>query len=115
MESKKIASIDIGTNTIRMTVWAKDLAGRFREIHSNRDIVRLGEGMSLNKRLLNHRMEKAIGVLSRYKVECEKIGDVKICAVATSAVREAENKYDFFILNAILSVPFCRFTLLEIR
>jgi exopolyphosphatase / guanosine-5'-triphosphate,3'-diphosphate pyrophosphatase len=95
MPVKKIASIDIGTNTIRMAVWEKDAAGNFREIHANRAIVRLGEGMSSNNRLLDHRMEKAIDVLSGYKEECEEIGGVKICAVATSAVREAENKNEF--------------------
>lgn len=92
---KKIASIDIGTNTIRMAVWEKDTVGNFREIHSNRAIVRLGEGMSSGKRLLDHRMKKAVDVLSEFKRECEEIGDVKICAVATSAVREAENKTEF--------------------
>ncbi len=92
---KKIASIDIGTNTIRMAVWEKDAAGNFREIHSNRAIVRLGEGMNSGNRLLDHRMEKAVDVLSNFKDECEEINDVKICAVATSAVREAENKTEF--------------------
>ncbi len=92
---KKVASIDIGTNTIRMAVWEKDSLGNFREIHSNRAIVRLGEGMNSGKKLLDHRIEKAIDVLSGFKDECKEIGDVKICAVATSAVREAENKAEF--------------------
>ncbi len=92
---KKVASIDIGTNTIRMAVWEKDAEGNFREIHSNRAIVRLGEGMSSGKRLLDHRIKKAVDVLSEFKQECEEIRDVEICAVATSAVREAENKAEF--------------------
>ena len=92
---KKIASIDIGTNTIRMTVWGKDAVGNLHEIHSNRAIVRLGEGMGSDKKLLNHRMERAVDVLSGFKNECDEISAVKICAVATSAVREAENKTDF--------------------
>jgi len=92
---KKIASIDIGSNTIRMVVWEKDADGNFHEIHSSRAIVRLGEGMSSGKRLLDHRIKKAVDVLSEFKQECEEINDVKICAVATSAVREAENKTEF--------------------
>ena len=92
---KKIASIDIGTNTIRMAVWEKDSNGDFHEIHSNRAIVRLGEGMSSGKRLLDHRINKAVDTLSQFKKECEQISDVEICAVATSAVREAENKTEF--------------------
>ena len=93
--AKKVASIDIGTNTIRMAVWEKDSQGNFQEIHSNRAIVRLGEGMSSEKKLLAHRMEKAIKTLSEFQEECKNIGDVKICAVATSAVREADNKNEF--------------------
>ena len=92
---KKIASIDIGSNTIRMAIWKIDLVGGLCKIHSNRAIVRLGEGMSSSKVLLNHRIEKAVKVLSGFKDECKKIGDVKIVAVATSAVREAENEIEF--------------------
>ena len=55
---KKIASIDIGSNTVRMTVL--ELEPILREIDSGRAITRLGEGIDSNRVLLDHRIEKTI-------------------------------------------------------
>lgn len=88
-------SIDIGSNTIRMLIVEGNPEGPFREIASDRKIIRLGEGINEQKRLLPHRMEYATQALSEYAETFKRFGDIPVTAVATSAVREASNKDEF--------------------
>lgn len=90
-----IASIDIGSNTLRLLILASDAKGGIREIESERVITRLGEGMDVHGRLSDKRMAAALETLSRFRETCARFGNVPIHAVATSAVREAENKQEF--------------------
>jgi len=90
---KKIASIDIGTNTARLTILA--LEPTLREVASGRAITRLGEGIDSNKRLLDHRIEKTLDALCGFLDTCRQHGAMAIHAVATSAVREAANREEF--------------------
>jgi exopolyphosphatase/guanosine-5'-triphosphate,3'-diphosphate pyrophosphatase len=92
---KKFASIDIGSNTVRLLVLESAGDGDFREIDSVLKITRLGQGMDTNKRLAPGPMEATLDVLEEFKKTCLNHGDIPIRAVATSAVREAENKEEF--------------------
>ncbi len=92
---KKFASIDIGSNTVRLLVLESGSNGNFREIDSARRITRLGEGMDTQRRLLPQRMQNTLEVLTEFRHMCQKYGDIPIRAVATRAVREAENKAAF--------------------
>ncbi len=91
----KIASIDIGTNTVRMLVFETEPGGELREIGQKRAITRLGEGVGTRKRLLEHRMQWTLSVLAKFRDRCREHDPITIRAVATSAVREAENRDDF--------------------
>jgi exopolyphosphatase/guanosine-5'-triphosphate,3'-diphosphate pyrophosphatase len=95
---KKFASIDIGSNTVRLLILESRGQGDFLEIDSIRRITRLGQGMDTEKRLGQGPMETTLAVLKEFKKSCRKHGDIPIRAVATSAVREAENKDDFIQL-----------------
>ena len=95
---KKFASIDIGSNTVRLLVMEAGDAGSFKEVDSERVICRLGEGINSEKRLLPHRMDLTLEVLQRFRNQCRKYGDIPIRVVATSAVREASNREDFIHL-----------------
>jgi exopolyphosphatase/guanosine-5'-triphosphate,3'-diphosphate pyrophosphatase len=92
---KKFASIDIGSNTVRLLIMEVDDAGGFKEVHSERVICRLGEGINSEKRLLPHRMDLTLDVLQGFRNQCRKHGDIPIRVVATSAVREASNRDEF--------------------
>ncbi|OGW17850.1 MAG: exopolyphosphatase [Nitrospinae bacterium RIFCSPLOWO2_12_FULL_47_7] len=92
---KKAASIDIGSNTLRLLILETNAAGEFREVDTDRAITRLGEGMDTQKRLLEHRIRAALDVLVRFRDKCRSYGDVPIYVVATSAVREASNREEF--------------------
>ncbi len=90
---KRFASIDLGSNTIRLLIGEKTDA--LRPIHEERRIIRLGEGLHEAKRLLEHRMTLAIETLNGFRDTCRNFGEVFIYAAATSAVREASNRDEF--------------------
>jgi len=91
-------SIDIGSNTVRMLIMEECPGGPLREIDSDRKIIRLGEGIDKQKRLLPHRIDIALEVLAEYAEKFKRYGDIPVRAVATSAVREASNKDEFLRL-----------------
>jgi exopolyphosphatase/guanosine-5'-triphosphate,3'-diphosphate pyrophosphatase len=95
---KKFASIDIGSNTVRLLILESRGEQDFVEIDSVRRITRLGQGMDTEKRLGQGPMATTLTVLEEFKKACLKHGDIPVRAVATSAVREAENKADFIRL-----------------
>jgi len=92
---KKFASIDIGSNTVRLLILESGDNGDFHEIDSIRRITRLGQGMDTQKRLSPGPMETTLAVLEEFRQTCENHGEIPIRAVATSAVREAKNKEEF--------------------
>jgi exopolyphosphatase/guanosine-5'-triphosphate,3'-diphosphate pyrophosphatase len=92
---RKIASIDIGSNTVRLLILEAAADHPLKAIDSHRAITRLGEAMDTEKRLLEERMRATLDVLSRFHAICQAHGNVPIHAVATSAVREAANRDEF--------------------
>lgn len=95
---KKFASIDIGSNTVRLLILESVGQEDFREIESIRRITRLGQGMDTEKRLAPGPIETTLDVLKEFRQACANHGEIPIRAVATSAVREAENKDEFIQL-----------------
>jgi exopolyphosphatase/guanosine-5'-triphosphate,3'-diphosphate pyrophosphatase len=92
---KRVASIDIGSNTLRLLILEANASGGFREVDTDRAITRLGEGMDTEKRLLDHRIKTTLDALARFRDKCHSYGEMPIHAVATSAVREASNRDEF--------------------
>ncbi len=92
---KRFASIDIGTNTVRLLILQSDADGNFRELNSERRITRLGEGMDTQKCLLPARMDATVQVLSEFQQILSRHEPLRLRAVATSAVREASNGAEF--------------------
>ena len=90
-----VASIDIGTNTVRLLILETKPDGSLREVGQVRAITRLGKGMDTEKKLLGDRMDETISVLTNFRDQCRKFEPLTIRAVATSAVREASNQKDF--------------------
>ena len=90
-----VASIDIGTNTVRLLILETKPDGSLHEVGQVRAITRLGKGMDTEKKLLSDRMDETIYVLTKFRDECRKFEPLTIRTVATSAVREAGNQKDF--------------------
>ena len=92
---KKIASIDIGSNTVRLLILESMGNAEFNLLVSKRNITRLGEGMDTQGKLGIKRMEVTLQVLAAFRQTCLENGDPPLFAVATSAVRESSNGHDF--------------------
>jgi len=91
----RLASIDIGTNAVRLLVVEKEKDGSLRELCQAREITRLGKGMEIGEKLLDDRIDETVLVLTKFKDECRKFEPLTIRVVATSAVREAANQKVF--------------------
>ena len=91
----RIAAIDIGTNSIHMIVVQIRPDLSFEIIDREKEMVRLGAGGLDGRALTPEAMHAALQVLSKFRrlAESHRVEDV--VAVATSAVREAENGGEF--------------------
>ena len=86
----RVAAVDLGTNTTRLLV-ADVEGGRLEELHRESRITRLGEGVDARRRLLPVPIARVRNVLADYRRTLESLGAERTLAVATSAVRDAEN------------------------
>ncbi len=91
---KKVASIDIGTNTILLLI-AEVEGGRLIPFFDKEKIVRLGEGVQKNGVLSEEAMERGLQTLAQYLNECRRMGVEKIFAFGTNPLREAKNSKNF--------------------
>jgi len=94
------AVIDIGTNTFRLLIAAvrpgqSEESISFREIHSERIITRLGEGLSEDSLLNKEAMERGIDALRQFSKLIDEYKAEKVLAIATSALRNAKNSTEF--------------------
>ena len=89
-----LAAVDIGTNSLhgvvaRMT--PGDGGPRFEIIEREKEMVRLGSSGGDMRELATDAIDRAVEALARFRQVAE-VHDAPITAVATSAVREAENR-----------------------
>src|SRR5437867_8967868 len=91
----RIAAIDIGTNSIHMIVVRVRPDFSFEVIDREREMVRLGAGGLDGRALTSDAKHAALQVLSKFRRLAESHKVDHIVAVATSAVREAENGGEF--------------------
>ena len=86
----RVAAIDIGTNSTRLLV--ADVAdGRIADVERETRITRLGEGVDKRRRLLPVPVARVRNVLSDYRRTLESLAAERTLAIATSAIRDAEN------------------------
>ena len=86
----RVAAVDLGTNSTRLLV-ADVEDGRLEEVAVRQRITRLGEDVHARGRLLPLPIARVRNVLTDYRRELESLGAKRVLAVATSAVRDAEN------------------------
>jgi exopolyphosphatase/guanosine-5'-triphosphate,3'-diphosphate pyrophosphatase len=86
----RVAAIDLGTNATRLLV-ADVEGGQVTEVQRRTTITKLGEGVDARRRLLPLPIARVRNALTDYRRELESLGAERTLAVATSAVRDAEN------------------------
>lgn len=93
----RIAVIDLGTNTFNLSIAEINQEG-FKLIHDARIGVKLGKGGINQKTILPEAQVRAINALLEFKNVIQKKRIHKVRAIATSAVRNAENQHEFIQL-----------------
>ncbi|HZO34059.1 MAG TPA: hypothetical protein VFB17_03175 [Gaiellaceae bacterium] len=86
----RVAAVDLGTNATRLLV-ADVVDDSVTEVVRRTRITQLGEGVDARRRLLPVPVARVRNVLVDYRREAESLGAERVLAVATSAVRDAEN------------------------
>ncbi|ADL52556.1 exopolyphosphatase [Clostridium cellulovorans] len=91
---KKVAIIDIGSNTIRLVIF--QIEGEyFRVLDEDKNTARLGKDIEADGSLNPARMKKAVEAMKEFKSLCHEEGVEEIHAFATEAVRKAKNRQQF--------------------
>ncbi len=92
---KTIGLIDIGTNSIRLSVEQVDGGHIVTPVAAHREAVRLGEGEFGHDMITRSAMERGLLVLRKFAEIARRSGASDIVAVATAALREAGNRAEF--------------------
>lgn len=90
----RCAAIDLGTNTARLLIGECESA-KLAHLHVEREIVRLGGGFSDQTGLSVDAQQRGLNCLRRFAAIMNEYGVEKVCASATSAVRDAVNGQAF--------------------
>jgi exopolyphosphatase / guanosine-5'-triphosphate,3'-diphosphate pyrophosphatase len=90
----KIAALDIGTNSIHLLIARVGADGQVEPLDRAKDMVRLGDS-AFKGVIAPDAFARATDCIRRFRAQAERAGVDAIIAVATSAVREAENGGDF--------------------
>lgn len=91
--NQTLAAVDIGTNTILLTI-----AGRLSDdrsltvIKDEHSIARLGQGVDSLRRIQEDAILRAESILLKYKELCDSLAVDSIRAVGTSCLRDAANR-----------------------
>ena len=87
----RLAAIDVGSNSVHMVVADVDPDGRIEVVDRVKEMVRLGRHTFTTGRLSEHAMELGLEAVKTFARLARARRVDRIRAVATSAVREAEN------------------------
>ncbi|MGH9420317.1 MAG: Ppx/GppA phosphatase family protein [Thermoanaerobaculia bacterium] len=91
---KRIAAIDVGTNSIHMIV-AETRERGYRVVDREKEMVQLGLASLDGQPLTADAIERGVAAIGKMAEIAAKWNVDEIVAVATSAVREAPNRRDF--------------------
>lgn len=91
MNSRRLAFIDIGTNTILCLIAELKNDGTFDVLDDLAEITRLGQGVHQTRTINPEGEERSFKVLERYLERCKGLNVEEIIAVGTSALRDARN------------------------
>ena len=91
----RLAAVDVGSNSLHMVIAQIDTDGAATTLWRMKEMVGLGRASFPSHKLSQEAMDRAVVTLRRFGDMARRRGCEKVVAVATSAVREAENGGDF--------------------
>jgi len=90
----RLATVDLGTNTVRLLVVEPD-GPAWRTLQQSQRVTRLGEGQGDSGRLGPEPMRRTSATVAEFARAARALGAGRVRIVATSAVREAANREEF--------------------
>lgn len=90
----KIAALDVGTNSIHLLIARVAADGQVEPLDRAKEMVRLGDS-AFKGVIAPDAFARATECIRKFRAQAERAGVDAVIAVATSAVREAENGGDF--------------------
>jgi len=92
---RRIAILDLGTNTFNLLIAEKDEHGKPVFVHSKELPVEIGKGGIHKREITSEATERAIAALHKHRQKMSEFSIDEYYAFATSAVRDAENGQEF--------------------
>jgi len=86
----KLATLDVGTNTVLMLVVDHD-SGEIRTLADLAQITRLGRGVDANGSLDRDAVSRTLDTIAEFATTARALGAERIVGAATAAVRDADN------------------------
>jgi len=90
----RYAAIDIGSNTVKLTIAERDPTGRLVSVLDAGFTTRIGECIE-RRRLGEEPIRRTLDALERCLSACAEHEVERVYAVGTSAIRDAENREEF--------------------
>ena len=90
----RVAVVDMGTNSTRLLV-ADVVDGSVTELERRSIVTRLGRGVDTSRQLAAEAIEDVCATVAEYVAIYRELGAERVAAIATSAVRDAENRGAF--------------------
>ena len=90
----RVAVIDMGSNSTRLLI-AEVSGASVRELARETRITRLAQGVDSTGYLAEEAVDRVLAALADYREAIDGLGATQVTAVATSAVRDADNGADF--------------------
>jgi len=87
----RVGIIDLGTNSVRFDVHQITANGKVHQLHREKLMIRLGQGVFLDGKLDKNAIRRALHAFSSFKKTAEKLHVSRIVAFGTSALREASD------------------------
>ena len=87
----RIAIIDLGTNSVRFDVHQLGAGGRLKQLHREKLMVRLGQGVFTQGKLDPAAMGRTLEAFRSFQESLEQFRVKKVVAFGTSALREASD------------------------
>lgn len=95
---KRVSFIDLGSNSVRFVITEIKDSGSYQLIYQQKESIRLSENMWDHNRLTDEAIERAIKTLTAFSHMATAMDSDEIIAVATAAVRLADNGQEFLQL-----------------
>ena len=96
--TRRLAALDVGTNSIRLIVAEARADGGYRLLDDEKEVTRLGKGFASTGELSAKAMQSSAMAIARMRSIAQGYGVDALRVVGTCAVREASNQREFLKL-----------------